>query len=173
MNHNGPEPAADAATAYLATLQERLTDDGCKVTLLQWEDQPVVIGRRADRKVRWFGTKTELFVFATAVPEIDLTTLAGFTGWSMSYAKSVRKGLPGMRNAAMVLPALVSGSVQPDAAQWAAEDARVVGATLIGRPVAVQAVPGGGVRVAMYRGQVPVGGLFTRHVLAKAALYFR
>jgi hypothetical protein len=90
----------------------------------------------------------------------------------MSYAKSVRKGLPGFRNAAMVLPALVSGRVQPDAAQWAAEDARVVGATLIGRPVAVETWPGG-VRVVMYRGQVPVGGLFTSHVLAKAALCFR
>jgi hypothetical protein len=172
MNPNTPGPTADAAAAYLAALQERLTGDGCAVTSLHWKDQPVVIGRRGDRKARWFGTKTELFVLAAAVPEIDLATLAGFTGWSMSYAKSVRKGIPGFRNAAMVIPALVSGRVQPEAARWATEDARVVGATLIGRPVAVETWPGG-VRVAMYTGQVPVGGLFTRHVLEKAALYFR
>jgi hypothetical protein len=79
MTPNTPGPTADAA-AYLTALQERLTGDGCTVTSLHWKDQPVVIGRRADRKVRWFGTKTELFVFAAAVPEIDLATLAGSPG---------------------------------------------------------------------------------------------
>jgi hypothetical protein len=172
MNPDATGPTADAAASYLAALQERLTGDGCAVTSPHWKDHPVVIGRRADRKARWFGTKTELFVFAAAVPEVDLVTLAEFTGWSMSYAKSVRRGIPGARNATMVLPALVGARVQPEAAQWAAQDARVVGATLIGRPVTVETWSGGA-RVTMYRGQVPVGGLFTRHVLDKAALYFR
>ncbi|MFI2780749.1 hypothetical protein [Streptomyces sp. ALB3] len=171
MNPNATGPTADAAAAYLTALQERLTRDGCTVNSPQWKDRPAVIGHRADRKARWFGTKTEVFVFAAAVPEIDLVTLADFTGWSMSYAKSLRKGIPGARNAAMVLPALISSRVQPEAAQWAAQDARVVGATLIGRPLTVETWPDGA-RVTMYRGQVPIGGLFTKHVLEKAALYF-
>ncbi|MFF2141019.1 hypothetical protein [Streptomyces sp. NPDC058193] len=172
MNPKSSGPTADAADAYLLALQERLTRDGCTVISPHWKDRPVVIGRRADRKARWFGTKTELFVFAAVVPEIDLVTLADFTGWSMSYAKSLRRGIPGARNAAMVLPALVSARVHTEAAQWAAQDARTVGATLIGRPLTVETLPEG-VRVTMYRGQVPVGGLFTNHVLEKAALYFR
>ncbi|WP_299535766.1 hypothetical protein [uncultured Streptomyces sp.] len=172
MNPNATGPTADAATAYLTALQERLTRDGCAVTSPQRKDRSVVIGHRADRKARWFGTKTELFVFAAAVPEIDLSTLADFTAWSMAHAKSLRRGIPGARNAAMVLPALISARVQPEAARWAAQDARAVGATLIGRPVTVETRPGG-VRVTMYRGQASVGGLFTRHVLEKADLYFR
>lgn len=89
----------------------------------------------------------------------------------MSYAKSLRKGIPGARNAAFVLPALVSDRVGPEAAQWAAQDARLLGTTLIGRPVTVETAPGT-VRTTMYRGGTAWGGMFTNHVLEKAALYF-
>ncbi|MEV6199740.1 hypothetical protein AB0M64_07175 [Streptomyces sp. NPDC051771] len=171
MNSNAPEPTADAAATYLTALRERLAGDGCTVTTPEWNGHRVVTGSRADRKARWFGTKTELFVFAAAVPEVDAGDLAAFTTWAMSYAKSLRSGIPGARNAATVLPALVSTRVRPEAARWAAEDARILGTTLISRPLTVETAPGG-VRTTMYRGQVQWGGLFTRHVLEKAALYF-
>ncbi|MCX5395283.1 hypothetical protein [Streptomyces sp. NBC_00094] len=141
------------------------------MTLPHWNDRRVVTGCRADRKVRWFGTKAELFVFATTVPEIDAATLGDFTAWAMSYAKSLRGGIPGARNAALVLPALVSARVQPQAAQWAAQDARILDATLISRPLTVETTPDT-VRTTMYRGRVVWGGMFTGHVLEKAALYF-
>ncbi|MGW0121781.1 hypothetical protein [Streptomyces sp. NPDC003327] len=171
MNQHATGPTAEAAAAYLSALQRRLTADGCAVTEPQWNGRRVVAGFRADRKVRWFGTKVELSVFATAVPEADLATLGEFTTWAMAYAKSLRSGIPGARNAAMVLPALVSDRVRPDAARWAAEDARILGTTLIGRPLTVETAPGA-VRTTMYRGQVAWGGMFTGHVLEKAALYF-
>ncbi|WP_309054029.1 hypothetical protein [Streptomyces sp.] len=164
-------PAADSAAAYLTALHERLTADGCTVTRPRWNGLTVVSGSRADRKVRWFGTKAELFVFATAVPEVDVAVLSEFTVWTMSYAKSLRGGIPGARNAALVLPALVSEHVQPEAARWAAQDARILDTTLIGRPLTVQTTPGA-VRTTMYRGRVVWGGMFTGHVLEKAALYF-
>ncbi|MFC9331970.1 hypothetical protein [Kitasatospora sp. NPDC057015] len=168
---NGESPV-DAAGTYLLGLGERLAADGCQVTVGTWRDHRVVFGRRSDRKARWFGTKTELFVLAAAVPEVDGPLLAEFTGWAMDRAKSIRSGLPGARNAAMVLPALVSGSVQPSATQWAAADARLLGTSLIGRPITVETATPGIARITIYRGQVAWGGLFTGHVLGKAALYF-
>ncbi|WP_329373099.1 hypothetical protein [Streptomyces sp. NBC_01483] len=165
-------PSADAANAYLEALRERLAADGCGVTATTWRDYRVVIGSRSDRKVRWFGTKVELFVLATAVPEVDNASMADFTGWAMDYVKSLRSGLPGARNAAMILPALASGSVQPSARDWAAKDARILGTSLIGRPVTVETSASRATRVTMYRGRVMYGGMFTHHVLEKASLYF-
>jgi hypothetical protein len=169
-------PPADTAGTYLDALRERLAADGCLVTAGTWSDHRVVIGSRADRRARWFGTKVELFVLAAAVPAVDDVSLAAFSGWAMSYAKSIRSGVPGARNSATVLPALISTGVHPSARAWAAADARILGTTLIGRPVTVETSASQAsqvTRVTMYRGQVVYGGLFTRHVLDKAALYFR
>ncbi|MFJ6405408.1 hypothetical protein ACIQK9_07755 [Streptomyces hydrogenans] len=171
MTPHATDPTADAAATYLAALHERLTADGCAVTLPPWHEHRVIAAHRSDRKARWFGTKVELFVLAAAVPEVDETALGEFTVWAMSYAKSLRRGIPGARNAAFVLPALVSARVRPEAARWAAEDARILGTTLISRPLAVETAPDG-VRTSMYRGRVALGSLFTGHVLKKAALYF-
>lgn len=171
MNPRATDPTADAAATYLTALHERLTADACTVTLPHWNDHRVVTGYRADRKVRWFGTKAELFVFAAAVPEIDAPTLSEFSTWAMRYAKSLRGGIPGARNAALVLPALVSARVRPEAARWAAQDGRVLDATLISRPLTVETAPDT-VRTTMYRGRTAWGGMFTSHVLEKAALYF-
>ncbi|MEU1086840.1 hypothetical protein ABZ401_08370 [Streptomyces sp. NPDC005892] len=168
----GPtDPTADAAATYLTALHQRLTTDGCAVSSPGWQEYRVVTGYRADRKVRWFGTKAELFVFAAAVPEIDQATLGAFTAWAMRYAKSLRGGIPGARNAALVLPALVSERVRPEAARWAAQDARLLDTTLISRPLTVETTQGAA-RTTMYRGGTAWGGMFTSHVLEKAALYF-
>ncbi|MEU3693039.1 hypothetical protein [Streptomyces narbonensis] len=171
MNLHATEPTADGAAAYLEALHGRLTADGCTVTSPPWDGRRVVSGSRADRKVRWFGTKAELFVLAAAVPEIDVATLGEFTAWAMRYAKGLRGGIPGARNAALVLPALVSTRVRPEAAQWAAQDARILDTTLISRPLTIETAPDA-TRTTMYRGRVVWGGMFTGHVLEKASLYF-
>ncbi|MCI3225954.1 hypothetical protein [Streptomyces sp. NP-1717] len=165
-------PSAEAATAYLEALHGRLAADGCRMTTTPWGGHQVVIGSRSDRKARWFGTKVQLFVLAAAVPQVDDAVLADFTGWAMEYAGDLRGGLPGARNALMVLPTLISGNVQPSATQWAAADARILGTTVIGRPVVVQTPAPGAGRATMYRGGVVWGGMFTGHVLEKASLYY-
>ncbi|MGA4843992.1 hypothetical protein [Streptomyces sp. G45] len=172
QQRTGGTSAADAAVAYVAALAERLAADGCHVAAATWRDHDVVVGSRSDRKARWFGTRSELFVCASAVPEVDQPTLAAFTGWALEHAKGLRGGLPGARNAAMVLPALVSDDVRQSAAAWAAQDARVLAATVIGRPVTVDTSEPGRTRVALYRGRARYGGMFTGHVLEKASLYF-
>ncbi|GAA5024299.1 hypothetical protein [Kitasatospora paranensis] len=169
---DGAAPA-DGTTAYLEGLGERLRADGCVVTTTTWRDRRVVIGSRSDRKVQWFGTKVELFVLATAVPEVDRASLHEFTGWAMDYSKHLRSGgLPGARNAAMILPALVGGRVEQSAREWAAADARTLGTSLVGRPITVEAPTPAAARITMYRGRVAWGGMFTGHVLEKASLYF-
>ncbi|KAF5990496.1 hypothetical protein ACH4PR_49805 [Streptomyces mirabilis] len=80
----------------------------------------------------------ELFVLAAAVPEVDDAPMAEFTEWAMDHVKSLRSVPPGARNATMILPALAGGSVEPSARDWAAEDARILGMSLIGRPVTVE-----------------------------------
>ncbi|MET7451891.1 hypothetical protein ABZT03_08360 [Streptomyces sp. NPDC005574] len=166
-------PPAGPADSYLESLRERLAADGCLVTAGTWNDCRVVIGSRSDRRARWFGTKVELFVLAAAVPAVDEVTLAAFTAWAMNYAKSIRSGVSGARNAAMVLPALISTDVRPSARTWAAKDARLLGVTVIGRPITVETSASKVTRVTMYQGKPLYGGLFTRHVLDKASLYFR
>ncbi|MFJ5266245.1 hypothetical protein ACIQAC_37875 [Streptomyces sp. NPDC088387] len=159
------------AVAYLEALRERLTADGCAVTSDTWAGQRVLVGSRADRKARWMGTKVKLFVYAAAVPALDVPAIGEFSVWAMTRAKADRGGLPGARNAAMVLAALVSENVDPAAAQWAAQDARTVDTTVVGRPITVETGPQS-VRTTMYRGRVMWGGMFTGHVLEKAARYF-
>ncbi|MFF7360890.1 hypothetical protein [Streptomyces sp. NPDC008125] len=171
MNRPAIDPTADAADTYLTALHDRLKADGCTVTSSDWKGHRSVTGFRADRKARWFGTKAELFVFAAVVPEIDVVTLGEFTDWAMHYAKSVRGGIPGARNVAQVLPALVSTRVRPEAARWAAQDARILDTSLISRPLTVETTPGA-TRTTLYRGGTVWGGMFTGHVLEKASLYF-
>ncbi|MGW2420677.1 hypothetical protein ACWC0C_15735 [Streptomyces sp. NPDC001709] len=165
-------PQVEAPGAYLEVVRERLAADGCRLTATTWAGYQVLIGSRSDRRLRWFGTKVELIVLATAVPEVDKDSMVEFTRWAMSYVKGLQGGLPGARNAAMVLPALVSGSVQAAAREWATQDARVVGMSVVGWPVTAQTSASRATLVTMYRGRVAYGGMFKRHVLEKASLYF-
>jgi hypothetical protein len=43
---------------------------------------------------------------------------------------------------------------------------------VIGRPLTVETAGAGASQVAVYRGRVVYGGMFSRHVMDKAALYF-
>ncbi|MFC9646683.1 hypothetical protein ACFTZF_51120 [Streptomyces mirabilis] len=80
----------------------------------------------------------ELFVLAAAVPKVDDAPMAEFTEWAMDHVKSLRSGPPGARDATMILPALAGGSTDPSVGDWAAKGARILGTSLIGRPVTVE-----------------------------------
>jgi hypothetical protein len=73
---------------------------------------------------------------------------------------------------AMILPALAGCGVQPSASNWAAKDARILGSSLISRPITVETPASRATRVTLYPGRVVYGGMFTRHALEKASLYF-
>ncbi|MGW2048346.1 hypothetical protein ACWCPF_24660 [Streptomyces sp. NPDC001858] len=164
-------PPADPATAYLEALRRRLAADGCALASETWAGHLVVVGSRSDRKARWFNTKCKLFVYGAVVPRVDEAAIAEFTVWALAYSKRLRGGIPGARNATMALPALISPNVHPSAAQWAAADGRTRDASVVARPITVETTPEA-VRTTMYRGGIMWGGIFTSHVLEKAALYF-
>ncbi|MFH8282484.1 hypothetical protein [Streptomyces antibioticus] len=69
-------------------------------------------------------------------------------------------------------PALAGAGVQPTARAWAVADARILGTSVIGRPITVETSGLQGARGTMYRGRVVWGGTLTRHVLEKASLCF-
>ncbi|MFE2041797.1 hypothetical protein ACFXAZ_12865 [Streptomyces sp. NPDC059477] len=115
------------AASYLAALRERLEADGCVVSSTRWYGHEVLVGSRSDRKARWLGTKAQLFIYAAAVPSVAEATLSEFTGWAMTGARSRLGRIPIIRNAGLVLPALISADVQPGAAGWGAGAGRVLG----------------------------------------------
>lgn len=131
-----------------------------------------MVGRRSDKKARWFGTRVHMFTIAAAIPNVDVATLAGFTGWAMNYAKQHKGGgLPvSYGNVITVFPVLVGGAVHPAAKDWAREDLRLMELAVASRPVVVDT---GAAEVALYRGKPLHGRMFVNHTLEKADLYFR
>ncbi|MEU6772414.1 hypothetical protein [Streptomyces sp. NPDC046759] len=113
----------------------------------------------------------ELFVLAAGVPEVGKDSMVEFTRWALGCVQGLQGELPGARNAAMALPVLVSGNVQPAAREWVTQDARVVGMSVAGWSVAAQTSASWATQVTMYRGRVAYGGMFKRHVRDKASLH--
>lgn len=157
--------------AYLAALGDRLAADGCETNWAEWEGTRVLVGRRSDKKARWFGTRVHLFTVAAAVPEIDAAILSDFTGWAMHYAKQHKgAGLPGSYgNVITVFPVLVGGTVHAAAKDWAQGRMRCLELAVASRPVVVDT---GAAEVTLYRGKPLHGRMFVKHTLEKAHLYF-
>lgn len=150
--HDPSTPSAPAA--YLATLEGRLTADGCATRWEDWAGVPVLVGRRSDFRLRWMATKLHLFTVAAAVPEITVPVVEGFTEQVTKYAKNTKGGLPvGLQNGVGAFPVLVSDRVDPAAVRWAEERQRVRFACMT-RPVVVDSSRA---YVGMYRGKPPSG----------------
>jgi len=160
-----------APDAYLAALGDRLTADGCETDSAEWAGTRVLVGRRSDKKLSWFGTRVHLFTIAAAVPNVDVAILSDFTGWAMSYAKQHKgRGLPvSYGNVITVFPVLVGGAVHPAAKEWARADMRLMELAVASRPVVVDTSTA---EVALYRGKPLHGRMFVKHTLEKADLYF-
>jgi hypothetical protein len=160
-----------APGGYLSALGDRLTADGCETDWAEWEETQVLVGRRSDKKVRWFGTRVHLFTVAASVPEVSAAVLSDFTGWALHYAKQNKgAGLPvSYGNVLTVFPVLVGGTVQTAAKDWARENMRLMELAVAGRPVVVDTGAGD---VTFYRGKPLHGRMFVKHTLEKADLYF-
>ncbi|MFF3610278.1 levansucrase [Streptomyces sp. NPDC002580] len=158
-----------APGAYLAFVQSRLTADGCTTRWEDWAGVPVLVGRRAEFRMRWMATKLHLFTVAAAVPEITVPAISAFTDQVMRYAKDTKGGLPvGFQNGIGAFPLLVSDRVDPAAVRWAEEQQRVKFACMT-RPVVVDSSRQ---YVGMYRGKPVLGRVYASYFNEKAALYF-
>jgi hypothetical protein len=156
-------------SGYLDALRDRLAADGCEPQIHDWAGQPVLIGRRADFRLRWMATRLHLFVIAATAPEVNADALASFTQSAINYARANKGGLPvGFQTGIAVFPALVGEHVQPEAATWAqAKQINAFGC--MARPVAVDTTTG---MVNQFRGTGVLGGIYSPHLRRKSALYF-
>ncbi|MGA6169055.1 levansucrase [Streptomyces sp. NPDC012600] len=160
----------ESIRTYLGTVERQLAADGCGPRWEQWGGSPVLIGRRADFRMRWAATKLHLFTVATAVPEITVQTVEGFTAQALRYAKTNKGGLPvGFQTGLAVFPVLVSDRVDPAAMAWAEEKQRNQFGCFA-RPVVVDAANG---YAGYYQGKPMVGLAYAAHLIEKGNLYFR
>jgi hypothetical protein len=152
--------------SYVRAVAGRLTADGCAVHHEDWNGTPVLIGRRADFRIRWMVTKLHLVTIVAAVPAITREGIEAFTGHAMDYAK--QGVMLGMQSGVAVFPALVGTDVDPAASAWAAEKQRVHFACM-GRPVVVDLVRS---TVSCYRATPALGFVYAGHLRKKLDLYF-
>ena len=161
--------APHASQAYLASVAARLAADACQTWWEDWGGTPVLVGRRADFRLRWMGTKLHLFTVAAAVPEITMPTIGTFTFQAMEYAKRTKGGLPaGLQTGIGVFPVLVSDRVDPAAVQWAEAQARHDWG-ITARPVVVDSARQ---YVGTCRRKGFVGRAYASHMTKKSRLYF-
>ncbi|MET7699883.1 levansucrase [Streptomyces sp. NPDC005485] len=158
-----------APQAYLASVQSRLTADGCETRWEDWAGVPVLVGRRADFRMSWMATRLHLFTVAAAVPEITVPAIEGFTDQVMKYAKDNKGGLPvGLQNGIGAFPLLVSDRVDPAAVHWAEAQQRIKFACMT-RPVVVDSTQQ---YVGMYRGKPALGRVYASYFIQKGSQYF-
>ncbi|MFF9346199.1 levansucrase [Streptomyces sp. NPDC014734] len=159
----------EAIRNYLAGVEGRLAADGCAPRWEDWGGVPVLVGRRADFRLRWAATNLHLFTVAAAVPEVSLPVVEAFTTQVLTYARKNKGGLPvGMQTGVASFPVLVSDRVDPAAMAWAEEKQRNQFACFA-RPVVVDSARG---HVGMYRGKPAVGRAYAAHLIEKGGRYF-
>ncbi|GGX76486.1 levansucrase [Streptomyces fructofermentans] len=158
-----------AAGTYLAFVEQRMAADGCGTQWDNWGGAPVLVGRRAEFRLRWMATKLHLFTVAAAVPEITVPVISAFTDQVVQYAKNTKGGLPvGLQNGVGAFPLLVSDRVDPAAVHWAESQQRVKFACMT-RPVVVDSSRQ---YVGMFRGKPLLGRVYASYFNEKAARYF-
>ncbi|WP_200308767.1 levansucrase [Streptomyces adelaidensis] len=162
-------PQQSASQDYLASVAARLAADECRTWWEDWAGVPVLVGRRADFKWRWMGTRLHLFTVAAAVQEITIPTIEAFTDQVMAYAKKTKGGLPaGFQNGLASFPVLISDRVDPAAVRWAEAQQRQKWASL-SRPVVVDSTQQ---YVGTYHGTPVIGLAYSSYFEQKARQYF-
>ncbi|MFD9038558.1 MULTISPECIES: hypothetical protein [Streptomyces] len=162
-------PQQSPSQAYLASVAARLAADECRTWWEEWAGVPVLVGRRADFRWSWMGTKLHLFTVAAAVQEITIPTIETFTDQVLTYAKKTKGGLPaGIQNGVGAFPTLVSDRVDPAAIRWAEAQQRNKWACMA-RPVVVDSTQQ---YVGSYRGTPVVGLAYSSYFEDKARRYF-
>lgn len=159
---------SDSVRAYLDATARRLQDDGCELRTEDWGGVPVLVGYRADFKLRWMATKLHLFTIAAPATQITGSTIESFANSALNYAVARKGQLRGLQSGVAVFPALVGTEVEPQAAAWAQAKQRVQFAAMA-RPVVVHAGTGA---AACFRGNAALGYLYSAHLRRKLDSYF-
>ena len=155
---------------YLEGLFERLAADGCSPQWFKTKTlDRVVLGRRADFKLRWMGTRLHLFTIASTLPEITVPELDRFVEFAMKTSIERKGGLMrGLQSGIAVFPVLVSDRVDP-AALYHAAQAQTVKFACVARPVVIDTAANA---IGVYLGRPLIAGLVASFLEQKGMQYF-
>lgn len=160
--------ADQAVDAYIQATGARLAADGCEVRTEDWHGIPVLVGYRADFRLRWMATKLHLLTVVAPASAVTQHDLEAFTSTAFDYAQARKGQLRGLQSGVAVLPALVGTHIDPAAAGWAGQK-QLVRFGSVARPVAVDVTTGA---VACFRGTAALGFVYSGHLRRKLDLYF-
>ena len=156
-----------SAEDYLATVRERLLEDGCEVTDEAIGALRAMVGYRSDAKAL---SKTHLFTAVASVPEVDEATMRDFARQVSDYAKGQKGRARGAQSGVVALAALVAPKVDGAAKRLADRPFRlgVGGFAAMVQPAAVDLAEG---RVHAFRGRRLWGAALAGYLRDKSAHY--
>ncbi|MEU6203134.1 levansucrase [Micromonospora musae] len=158
----------ESVRAYIDTTGQRLRADGCEVKTEDWGGLPVLVGYRADFKLRWMATKLHLFTIAAPATSITASAIQAFTTSAFDYVLARKGQLRGLQSGVAVFPALVGTQIEPRALSWAQQKQQVRFAALA-RPVVVDASTGA---AGAFRSTTTLGFVYSAHLRRKLDCYF-
>ncbi|MFC0534122.1 levansucrase [Phytohabitans kaempferiae] len=158
----------EAVRSYIDATAERLKVDGCEVTTEDWQGTPVLVGHRADFRLRWMATRLHLLTVVAPASAVALSDIEAFTNTALDYALARKGQFRGLQVGVAVLPALVSTYVDPAALAWAGSK-QVVRFGSVARPVGVDTTAG---TASYFRGTAMLGAVFAGHLRGKLDAYF-
>jgi hypothetical protein len=154
-----------SSDAYLATVRDRLVEDGCEVTGDTVGSLHAMVGYQSNVKAL---SKMHLFTVVASVPEVNEATVRDFSRQASDYAKGQKGRLRGAQSGVL---ALVTPKADDAAKKIAANPFRlgVGGFAAMVQPAVVDLTEG---RVHTFQGRRLWGGAFAGYLRKKRALYF-
>jgi hypothetical protein len=155
------------ADSYLATVRDRLLEDGCEVTDEVIGPMQTMVGYRSSLKAL---SKLHLFTVVASIPAVDEATMRDFARQASDYAKDKKGQLRGAQSGVAALAVLVAPKVDGAAKQLAARPFRLGlgGFAAMVQPAVVDLTEG---RVYTFRGRRVWGAAFAGYLRDKSARY--
>jgi len=153
--------------AYLATVRDRLVQDGCEVTEERIGSLQPLVGYRSNVKAL---SKIHLFTAVASAPRVDEAVVRHFAEQVIDYAKTQEGRLRGAQKGVMALAALVTTDAD-DAAKRVADNPfrlGVGGFAAMVQPAVVDLAEG---RVHTFRGRRLWGAALAGYLRDKSSLY--
>jgi hypothetical protein len=156
-----------SAEDYLATVRERLLEDGCEVADETIGSLRAMVGYRSNLKAL---SKMHLFTAVASVPQVDEATMGDFARQVSDYAKRRKGQARGAQSGVMALAALVAPTVDGAAKRLAGRPFRLGmgGFAAMVQPAAVDLTEG---RVHTFRGRRLWGAALAGYLRDKSARY--
>jgi hypothetical protein len=153
--------------AYLATVRNRMLEDGCEVTDQAIGPVQATVGYRSNIKAL---SKMHLFTAVASVPEVNEAAILDFSHRVSDYAKAQKGQLRGAQSGVLAIAVLVAPNVDGAAKKVAAKPLRLGmgGFAAIVQPAVVDLTEG---KVHTFRGRRLWGAALAGYLRNKSILY--